>query len=75
MKSKKYILPLVVLNPEFAGGLVAAYLVEGRMRLPKNAMMFEIDDAEMTGGLKVPIALPGEVAPTQPGVVAPAGPQ
>jgi hypothetical protein len=71
VKSKKYILPLVVLNPEFAGGVVAAYLVEGRMRLPKNATMFEIDDAEMLGGPKVPIALPGEIAPTQPGIQRP----
>ncbi|MCU1323910.1 MAG: hypothetical protein JWM43_3559 [Acidobacteriaceae bacterium] len=62
-RSKKYLLPLAVLSPEFAGGIVAAYLVEGRMRLPKNAMMFEIDDAEMTGGPKIPIALPGEVTP------------
>jgi hypothetical protein len=74
VKSKKYLLPLVVLSPEFTGGVVVAYLVEGRMSLPKNAPMFEIDDAEMTGGPKVPGRRPGEdpgLAP-KPGVVKPA---
>jgi hypothetical protein len=66
VKSKKYILPLVVLNPELAGGLVVAYLVEGRMALPKDAKMFEIDDAEMTDGPRVPVTLPGEAPPAQP---------
>jgi hypothetical protein len=70
VKSKKYLLPLVVLNPEFAGGVVVAYLVEGRMALPKDAKMFEIDDVEMTGGPRVPVMLPGEVPPTQPAVRA-----
>jgi hypothetical protein len=60
VKSKKYLLPLVVLSPEFTGGVVAAYLVEGRMTLPKNATLFEIDDAEVTGGPKLPGRPPGE---------------
>jgi len=55
VKSKKYILPLAVLSPEFAGGAVVAYLVDGRMSLPKNATVFQIDDAEVED---VP-ALPG----------------
>jgi hypothetical protein len=46
--------------------VVVAYLSEGRMKLPKNATMFEIDDAEMTGGPKVPVALPGETVPAKP---------
>jgi hypothetical protein len=66
VKSKKYLLPLAVLSPEFTGAVVAAYLVEGRMSLPKNATMFEIDDTEMAGGPKVPILLPGETAPIKP---------
>jgi hypothetical protein len=75
VKSKKYLLPLVVLSPEFTGGVVVAYLVEGRMSLPKNATLFEIDDAEMTGGPKVPGRPPGEnprTLATRPGGVKPA---
>lgn len=51
VKSKKYLVPLVVLTPELAGAAVAGYLAEGRMRLPKEAPVFEIDDA-------VPATLP-----------------
>jgi len=57
VKSKKYMLPMAILSPEFAGGLVVAYMAEGRMRLPKDAMVFNVDDAEME---------PGETAPVQP---------
>ncbi len=46
VKSKRYLLPLVVLNPELAGGVVVAYLADGRMSLPKNVMTFDIDDPE-----------------------------
>ena len=35
VKSKKYILPLVILAPEVAGGVAVAYLVDGRLKLPK----------------------------------------
>ena len=72
IKSKRYLLPLAVLAPELTGGVVVAYLVQGRMALPKNATMFEIDDAEVEGGPKVPVILPGEVAPAKPVVVEPA---
>ena len=44
VKSKKYLLPLAVLNPELTGGVVVAYLAEGRMALPKDATIFNIDD-------------------------------
>jgi hypothetical protein len=70
VKSKKYLLPLVVLNPEFTGAVVVAYLTEGRMRLPKNAKMFEVDDAEYTGGPLRPVILPGETVSGKPGKVA-----
>ena len=46
VKSKKYLLPLVVLSPESAGALVIGYLIEGRMRLPKGATIFDVGDAE-----------------------------
>lgn len=44
VKSKKYLLPIAVLNPEFAGGLVVAYLAGGHLRMPKNADTFDVDD-------------------------------
>ncbi len=50
VKSKKYLLPLAVLSPELTGGVVVAYLADGRMKLPKNALVFNVDDAEMEPG-------------------------
>ncbi len=47
VKSKKYLIPLVVLNPEVTGGIVVAYLVEGRLKLPKDARVFAVNDAEV----------------------------
>jgi hypothetical protein len=44
VKSKKYLLPLAVLAPEFTGGVVVAYLADGRLSLPKNATVFNVDD-------------------------------
>jgi hypothetical protein len=57
LKSKKYLLPLAVLTPELTGGVVVAYLAEGRMKLPKDALVFNVDDTEME---------PGETRPIQP---------
>ena len=37
VKSKKYVLPLAVLSPEVAAGLVVAYLTDGRFKAPKDA--------------------------------------
>jgi hypothetical protein len=48
VKSKKYLLPLVVLAPEVTGGVAVAYLVDGRMKLPKSTPVFEIGDEETT---------------------------
>jgi hypothetical protein len=48
VKSKKYLLPLVFLAPEVTGGVVVAYLVEGRLKLPKGTSTFEIGDEETT---------------------------
>ena len=66
VKSKKYLIPLAVLSPEVTGGVVVAYLVQGRMSLPKNARMFEIGDAEMTDAPVVPGAAPGQRVPLLP---------
>jgi hypothetical protein len=54
VKSKKYLIPLVVLNPEVTGGIVVAYLVEGRLKLPKDAKVFSIDDAATVADGPVP---------------------
>jgi hypothetical protein len=50
VKSKKYLLPLALLTPEFTGGVVVAYLAEGRMKLPKDAMVFDVDDPQLEPG-------------------------
>jgi hypothetical protein len=47
VKTKKYLIPLAVLSPELTGGVIAAYLAEGRSKLPKTATVFNIDDAEI----------------------------
>jgi hypothetical protein len=54
VKSKKYLIPLVVLNPEVTGGIVVAYLADGRLALPKDAKMFQINDAEITDAPRIP---------------------
>ncbi len=56
VKSKKYLLPLVVLAPEVTGGVVVAYLVDGRLKLPKGTPVFEIGDEETTGAPALPPA-------------------
>jgi hypothetical protein len=49
IKSKKYLLPLAVFAPEVTGGVVVAYMVDGRLKMPKGAAVFDIGDAEVTG--------------------------
>ena len=46
VKSKKYLLPMAVLSPELTGAVVVAYLAEGRIKLPKDATVFNVDDIE-----------------------------
>ncbi len=41
---------MVFLAPEVTGGVAVAYLVDGRMKLPKTTPVFEIGDEEMTSG-------------------------
>jgi hypothetical protein len=48
VKSKKYLLPLTILAPEVTGGVVVAYLVDGRLKLPKGTPVFDIGDQEST---------------------------
>jgi hypothetical protein len=39
---------LAVLAPEVTGGVVVAYLAEGRLKLPKSTPVFDIGDEEVT---------------------------
>ena len=55
VKSKKYLLPMAILSPELAGGVVVAYMTEGRMKLPKDAMVFNVNDNEMEPGQPWPV--------------------
>jgi hypothetical protein len=76
VKSKKYLLPLAVLNPELTGGVVVAYLAQGRMKLPKNATVFNVDDEEidpantLQGDRTMPVADPFP----NPSAASPSGP-
>jgi hypothetical protein len=58
VRSKKYLVPLIVLQPEFAGALAAGYLSEGRLHLPKDAPVFEVGDPvpESAADPAVPVA-------------------
>jgi len=65
VKSKKYLLPLVVLNPPLAGAMVVGYLAQGRMKLPKDATIFEVGDEERTQDQAAP-ATPAPTSPEKP---------
>jgi hypothetical protein len=54
VKSKKYLLPLVIFAPEVTGGVAVAYLVDGRLKLPKGTPVFEIGDEETTSAPNLP---------------------
>jgi hypothetical protein len=72
IKSKKYLLPMAVLSPEVTAAVVVAYLAKGRMKLPKDAVVFNVDDLEngpgqLPGGDRepaAPAADPPAVAPS-----------
>ncbi len=42
VKSKRYLVPLAILHPEFTGGLIVVYLSNGRYDPPKNVPPFMI---------------------------------
>ena len=63
MKKKRYVIPMAILTPELTGGLVVAYLAKGRMELPKNALVFNVNDNVMEPGKPVPV----QAANTDPG--------
>jgi len=46
VKSKRYVVPLAILHPEFTGGLIVVYLSNGRFHPPKDVPVFRIAAAE-----------------------------
>jgi hypothetical protein len=66
VKKKRYLLPLTVLAPEVTGGVVVAYLVDGRLKLPKGTPVFEIGDEETTGAPAPAAEPPRERLPLRP---------
>jgi hypothetical protein len=65
LKSKKYILPLVVLSPEVAGAVAVSYLTEGRLKLPKNTVIFEPGNDERVERASATVAPLENVPATQ----------
>jgi hypothetical protein len=63
VKSKKYVLPLAVLTPQVAAGLVVAYLTDGRFKAPKDAMVEMVpgQSATKTAAETTPETTPAEV--------------
>jgi hypothetical protein len=44
VKSKKYLIPMAVLQPELTAGVIVAYLATGRLSLPKDATVYDAED-------------------------------
>jgi hypothetical protein len=70
VKSKKYLLPMAVLSPELTAAVVVAYLAKGRMKLPKDAVVFDVNDLEGGPGH----AMPGETVGPDGVPMVPAAP-
>ena len=70
VKSKKYLLPMIALAPEVTGGVVVAYLVDGRLKLPKGTPIFEIGDEETNDAPDAP-AEQHDVLPVSPPQIPP----
>jgi hypothetical protein len=82
VKSKKYVVPLAVLNPEVTAGLVVAYLTDGRFKPPKDATVEIVPggtsarSVESDAGTRpgAGLGVPGAVETRRP-LPTPAGPQ
>jgi hypothetical protein len=74
VKSKKYLLPLAVLSPEFTGGVVVVYLVDGRLSLPKNATVFNVGDEEIADAAVAPVRAQVPLLSPKPAAAEPATP-
>jgi hypothetical protein len=71
VKSKKYILPIAILSPAIAGGAVVAYLARGRMELPKDPAVFNVDDLPFDPDQDSPDEPAIDGAPIPPASAAP----
>ena len=61
IKSKKYVIPLTFFAPQVTGAAVAAFLVDGRLKLPKDApdlVLTTTPEPQATGSLASPEADP-----------------
>jgi hypothetical protein len=47
VKSKRYLIPLAVLEPDVAGAILVDYLADGRGRLPRCTHIFTLSDLRM----------------------------
>jgi hypothetical protein len=65
---------MIVLAPEVTGGVVIAYLVDGRLKLPKGTKIFEIGDEETTDAPDAPTEQ-RDVLPVSPPQIPPPSPQ
>lgn len=79
VKSKKYVLPLAVINPEVTAGLVVAYLTDGRFSAPKDAPVEMLPgDAKSADGTtqpaspRRPLLVESPLAPTSGSASSPA---
>jgi hypothetical protein len=72
IKSKKYVVPMAVLWPHFTAGVVAAYLVGGRLNMPKKAPVFDVSAAKIEGVESVQEIVVAEDGSRGPGEVMPA---
>jgi hypothetical protein len=72
VKSKKYVLPLAVLTPQVAAGLIVAYLTDGRFKVPKDATVEIVPGEPVTKAAEPPV--PGATETRRP-LPAPETPQ
>ena len=76
VKSKKYLIPLTFFAPAVTGAVVVAYLVDGRLKLPKGTPVFNMGDQEMKPSFSPstePVRPQLPAAPTPVDAVNPAG--
>lgn len=59
VKSKRYLLPMALFAPQVTGGVILAYLLEGRGSLPSNPEIFEV--GEEPGGQARTFVAPGSL--------------
>ena len=69
LKTKKYVVPIAVLNPYVVAGIAVSYLSTGRFRMAKNAPVIPVAEQErmlVSGGFVEPITGPAVLQPQSP---------